>query len=1006
MKKVLFALSFMVMVGLQVLAQTTNITGTVTDATDGSPIPGVSVFVKGTTIGTVTTPDGTYTLAVPNDASAIVFSFVGMTTQEIAFTGQSTINAVMKSDAVDVDEVIVVAYGTATKKSFTGTAAKVDAERLESKSVSNISQALQGEVAGVQVIADNGQPGSSAKIRIRGIGSINGSRDPLYIVDGAPLQGDINAIAPSDIQSTTILKDASATAIYGSRGANGVVLITTKRGQTGEAKVNVNYSYGLQKVEKKFDRLTGPEYAQRHTEARAAGGEQPWYDGSTFYRPLPQNAATVNWQDEVYRVAPHQVLSVSVNGGNKKSKYLLSGKVSNQEGIMINSGYKDAQVRMNLDTEISDFISVGANIAINHSKNELTTTGATVGINMVNLTLATPPTYEIDWVAENGRWWTNPEKLYETTNPVKFSEDVTDFLVTNRLLGNAFVDMNLTSDLKFHGSAGIDHSDGERNIYYPRTITLHNNVKPGGQGSINRKVIERKMANGYFSYNKELGEHSLAATVGAEVQNQMIKTRNMHSENFTSDNLTTNNLGEGLDNIRVGSYKDEWQTIGFFGRVNYNFSSRYLLTANFRYDGSSRFGADNKWGFFPSIAGAWRAIEEGFMQDQITFTDLKVRASVGQTGNGDIPVYSSLGTWAISGNRYPINDVLGAGARLSRLANPELKWETTTQYNFGLDLGFLNNRLGVNLDYYVKNTDDLILNVVVPITSGFTSATQNVGSLKNTGFEFNVNWVVTEGKFKWDMNLNGASYRAEATDIGDNEYLELAAWDRWGGTRLYEGEPAGQIFGYNIIGVFKDQAQADSWPVDHGSGRNTEGYYIYEDYNGDGKISDADRHAIGNGQPDLVYGFTNNFEWKDFELSLFFQGTYGNDIVNLSGAGDASETIENEWTPDRREGVKYAANKTGGNGRIGLRVDNLLMRDGSYLRLKDLRLGYNIPVKNIPWIERAKVYMNATNVFTLTEYNGYSPDVSSGGTAAFGEGWDTGGYPQSKTITMGINVTF
>lgn len=1021
------------------------ITGRVTD-TDGEPIPGVNVLGKGTTQGTITEPDGTYRLEVSDDVRTLVFSYVGMQMEEVEIGNRTVIDVSMIADISSLEEVVVIGYGTVKRSDLTGSVASISSEDINEIPTNTVSALLQGRAAGVQVTTGDAAPGGGINIRIRGTSTITGSTEPLYIIDGFPVNSDnddlyvpggfnegssegndvnkvrpnaLSFLNPNDIESIEILKDAAATAIYGSRGANGVVLIKTKRGTAGKTKINVNYSIGSQTIIRKLKRLDGPAFARRITEAEINGGIQPSnvrFNGSDPFHPLPENAETHNWQDLLYQTAPMHDLSISFTGGDENTKYLLSGKYFDQEGIMVGSGFRDAQVRLNLDQNVGEFLDLRTNLLLSHNVNDRVPTGAGFNYNSVTFALNYDPTINPDWFDETtGRWYVDTKLPNQYTNPFRYNEAVDDQIVTNRVLANALADFNILPSLKITASYGIDYSDAVRETFTNRTVTNFGSPGPDGAAQVNNVESIRTNANVYGTWNKQFGEHNFNAVAGTELISQTVSTQNVSISNFATDELGVDNLGAGdADTRRISNGKRKWQTVGFFGRLNYDYQGKYYASINVRQDGSSVFGESNKWAFFPSLALAWRPSEEVFMDGQDLVSDLKIRASVGQTGNGNLDPYSSIGLWSINQNYSYDGQVVNASS-LSRISNPDLKWETTTQWNIGFDARFLNNRLGFTFDYFVKNTDDLILPVVIPKSSGFESSIQNVGSLRNTGTEFSVDYVIFDGDFHWDLNANVTFIQNEATDVGEGNntdpntgepYLEVAEWNRRGGPRIYEGQPAGQIYGYVLEGVFRDQEQADNWPVDMDPQRNLhqEGYWIYKDVNGDGIITDADQEALGTGQPDMIFGITNRLRWRNFDLSIFFQGVTGVDVAVFYG-GDVDPDFTDVWTPDNRD-ARSAINKVGGNGKKALVFDNRMVEDASYLRLKNLRLGYTIPTGNINFLSGLNIYFNATNVFTLTDYRGYNPDVSSGGTQAFSEGFDTGVYPLARMYTFGVNVNF
>ena len=1009
-----------------------TITGMITDE-NGEGLPGASIIIKGTNNGTTTDISGNYKLNVTDDA-VLVVSFVGYMIQEIPVAGRTTIDLKMEPDTESLDEVVVIGYGSVKRSDLTGAVASISKKDLQNTTSNSISTVLQGRAAGVAVITGDAAPGGGINIRIRGTSSINSSTEPLYIVDGFPVNSSnddlyvgggfnespsskkvrpnaLSFLNPQDIESIEILKDAAATTIYGSRGANGVVLIKTKRGQAGQSNVDVNYSGGLQSIIKTYERPTGQQYAEQVNEGQVNGGGSPRFDGSSIYFPTPANANTTDWQDLMYRVAPIHNLGLTVSGGAEKTQFLLSGKYFHQEGIMIENSFNDIQTRMNIDHTANDIIKIGSSVLLSRSENHQVPAGSVFNNNIVTQILGQSPVHDPSWIDETtGRWWTDPNVLYQTTDPYNYVTSTRDIRTTNRILANGYIDINFAKDFNFHTTTGIDRTDVERDLYYPRTMQNSGSAVNNGSATLNRTILERTMVNAYVSYNKQLGDHNLSAVVGTEAIQQVTSYRNMHSENFTSDAQTTYNMGEGLSNIGVGSGQSKWQNLGYFGRVNFNISNKYLLSGNFRYDGASQFGADNKWAFFPSMAAAWKINEESFFPDQEAVSSVKLRLSVGQTGNGFIPAYSSLGTWSISGRRYSYNNQLVAGSRLTRMDNPELKWETTTQYNLGLDLGLFSDRLTFNLDLYKKVTNDLILNIVIPRSSGFGSSTQNIGSLENKGVELTMNWVVVDKAFKYDLSINGSHNKSKMLDLNiedeesEDSYLEVASWERYGGIRLYEGQPAGEIYGFVIDGVFEDQAAADAAATQPGG--NLPGYYNYRDTNDDGVINSDDMVSLGNGQPDLFVGMNHSFSYRNFDLSVFFQGAFGNQIVVFYGTDDFSDALANTWTASDPVNKKYGVNSASGNGYQGLRIDSYMVHNADYFRLKNMTLGYNFPVAGLKWTDGIRLYFTTENMLTFTKYPGYNPDVSSGGTYAFGEGFDGGVYPLAKTYVFGVNLKF
>lgn len=1022
-----------------------TITGKVVDS-NGQPIPGVNILAKGTRKGTQTDFDGNYSLTVSDNTSVLRFSYLGFKTQEITTGNNTVINITMEEDTAQLDEVVVIGYGTVKRSDLTGSVTSISSKDITEQPNNNIVSALQGRAAGVQISTGDGSPGGGINIRIRGTSTITGSTEPLYIIDGFPVSSansDINIgggisegaledgvvsnvfpnalsmINPADIANIEILKDAAATAIYGSRGANGVVIITTKRGSSGKPQLNLNYTVGVSSLANKLNRIEGNLRGQIDNENEVRDGVNPAdvrWNGADEFHPVPGNAQSYDWQDIVYRQAVSQNISLTFSGGDNNTKYLLSGNVVDQEGIMKETSFKDYQFRVNLDQSIGSFFSLSSNISLSTSeRSQAPGAGSGFGYNVVTRTLSEHPLINPEWlnVDDPSVWYTDPLNSGEVyTNPLKMLQEIDDKLRRNRLLGNIAATFNLTKSLKFTGNAGIDYADGTRKIYTRSSLTFNGNIREGGDARINTNELLRTNVNGYFSWDNSFGSHNFNAVLGAENTTTTISNVNISARGFATDDLLTENFSGGdSETFNINNNKNKRAIVGFFGRLNYDYNSKYYVSLNARKDGSSVFGPNNKWGFFPSLALAWKPTEEEFLKNQDVLSSLKIRASIGQTGNGDLSPYSSQGLWTILSNRYSFGNQIENGVSLSRINNEDLKWETTTQYNIGFDARFINNRYGLSFDYYIKDTDDLILPIVIPETTGFVSSIQNLGSLRNRGLEFAADAVILDGDFHWDVNANISFQKAFATEVkGDNDidlrtgepYIEVFNYPRRTGPRLYEGQDAGQFYGYVRGGVFADQAEADAAPKQING--NQEGFVWYKDISGDGVIGPEDQVALGKGTPDYFYGLTNRFRYKSFDLSVFFQGVAGNSIIALYG-GDAGDPREaNFWTPDNR--ITDTPINASLNGNLdGFQTTDRRVQDGSYLRLKNVRLGYTMP-QDAGLFAGLNIYLTATNLWTSTDYRGYNPDVSAGGATAFSEGYDPGVYPLAKEITLGLNFNF
>ncbi|MDN5213621.1 SusC/RagA family TonB-linked outer membrane protein [Fulvivirgaceae bacterium BMA12] len=1026
-----------------------QISGKVTDE-NGQGLPGASIIEKGTTNGTTADSEGKYRLTV-SEGAILTFSFIGYQAQEIPVNNRSVIDVQMVADISELEEIVVVGYGTTRRSDLTGSVASVTTTELAEQPNNNILTALQGRAAGVQVFAGDNSPGGGINIRIRGTSTITGSTEPLYIIDGFPVTSDnaslnigggrgegatsegpgtnvfpnaLSMINPSDIANIEILKDAAATAIYGSRGANGVVIITTKRGSIGKAKVSVDYSVSVSTLGNKLERLEGNLQGQISNERAIEDGADPAdvrWNGADEFHPIPDGTApSFDWQDVVYREALTHNLAITFSGGNEKTKYLISGNVLDQEGIMRETDFKDYRFRINLDNEINSFLSFKSSVLLSTSERRAPPGGGSgFGYNVVTRILSFHPLINPEWRDPDNPnlWYVDPEfggdisQIY--SNPLKMLQDIEDLYKRNRLLGNISATVNIIDNLKLVGNAGIDYIDGQRTIFERNTLILAGQENRG-RGILRTNESIRTNFNAYLSWDKSFGDHTFNALLGAENTTTRRTTVNLQAAEFAVDDLLTDDFQvANSESFNIDNSTDpNFVLIGFFGRANYNFKNKYYVSLNARRDGSSVFGPNNKWGFFPSAALAWRITEESFLQGQDILSDLKIRTSIGQTGNGNLATGSSEGVWSLSNNRYSFGGSAVLGASLSRISNPELKWESTTQYNIGFDARLMEGRFGVVFDFYIKDTEDLILPVVIPPTSGFSSSIQNLGTLRNRGIEIAVDAVILDkGDFKWSVNGNISFQKMFATDVqeGTNEdprtgerYLEVFNFPRRNGPRLYEGEDAGQMYAYVRGGVFATQEEADAAPKQIEG--NVEGYAWYRDIDGNGEIDFADQVAVGKITPDFIYGFSTNLSYKNFDLSLFFQGVEGNSIVSWYRGDIEDPRNINFWTEENRNtNVPVNAIPNGELG--GGELDSEDVQDGSYLRLKNVRLGYRVP-GDVKYFGGLNVFFTGTNLLTFTDYDGYDPDVSAGGSTPFSEGYDTGVYPYAKQFTLGFNYNF
>lgn len=1007
-----------------------TVRGVVTDD-DQRPLPGVSIVVKGTQNGTTTNGDGQFSLNV-SSTQTLVLSFIGYVTKEVPVGAQTNLTVRLATDTKALNEVVVVGYGTQRRQDLTGSVASITETDLKKVPVASFDQSLQGRASGVQVTASSGQPGAGATVRIRGGNSITGGNDPLYVIDGFPISNPpsggalrgpglnpLAAISPNDIVSIEILKDASATAIYGARAANGVVLVTTKRGKAGKTRVELESYYGVQQVRKLIPMLNAKDYAILANEAEFNSGNGP--NKRYTDAQIAEFGAGTDWQAEIYRPAPMQNHNLSVSGGTERTQYVLSANYFRQDGIMLNSDLTRGSFRLNLDARPSDRFKIGQTLTVSNAFANIADNDdgytAGQGTGLVYATLAFNPTVPV--YNPDGSYVFASPPLNAINNPVALAKEVTNTSGTFRALGSLFAEYEIVKDLKARVSFGGDVSFTKENYYAPATVGPGVNATAGNGWARLANVQNQTWLNeNTLTYTKTLGSrHTLTGLLGYTVQTNRLESQFSGARGFPNDLLETGNIGAGSTPLAPGSNVSDWTIASYLARVNYNLSDRYLFTVSGRADGSSRFGAGNKWGFFPSGAFAWRMSEEPFIKKSGVFSDLKLRLSYGITGNQDIPQYQSLS--ALGTVNYVFGNTLNTGFRPTRIANPDLKWETTSQSDIGLDVSVLKGRISLTADLYYKKTKDLLLSVPLPWSSGFSSALKNIGSVENRGFELAITSDNVTGNFTWTTSLNYAVNRNKVLDLGGEQLIingnitsSLAGGS--GFSVLKVGEPLGAFYGYQFDGLYQTEEEVKAAPV---GGTVLLGYTRYKDLSGpagtpDGKLDGLDRTIIGNAQPKFIGGITNTFTYKGLELSVFFQGSYGNkilylqrvDLESMKANNNGSAVSLQRWTGPGTSNYYPRAYRTTPREAISDRF----VEDGSFLRMRTISLAYNLPSG---WLEKirlrnARVYVTGQNLLTFTNYTGYDPEGSAFGRNSLAPGVDISTYPMSKTILFGINLGF
>ena len=1013
--------------------QDIGVTGRVT-GTNGEPLPGVTVLVKGTTNGTATDANGNFALTVPEN-STLVFSSVGFVRQEVPVGTTTTFNINLKDDTQSLKEVVVVGYGTQSRQELTVAVSSVGAAAIARQPVAGFDQALQGQAPGVQVTTPSGAPGAGINVRVRGNASITGNGSPLYVIDGVPILptyeqeitnsnqrlNPLNSINPNDIESIDVLKDGAGAAIYGVRAANGVVVITTKRGKVGQAQVGLNVYYGRQYLRKKLDVLNAQQFAQEYNEILTNAGRAPGFADPN--NPGPNNT---DWQDATYRPASLQSYQLNLSGGTEKTRYYLSGGYFKQDGISLNSGFDRFNFKVNLEQSMSDRFRLGLNLNTSRSHtNGSTRSEAALGNSGTVLGALTQiPTVPVR--NADGTYGTNPFTLSD--NPVGNLLETSNQAVVYQVLGNLYGELDILKNLRLRSSVGIDFRTQNENAFYSRNYPGTAAADPSTRGSANTALNQQViwLQENTLTYNAKFGEkHNLTLLVGESMQASDRFTSGGGTKGFPSNAVPYLSAGATATGIPY-SYADQWALLSFFGRAIYNYDERYLATVSFRADASSRFSAENRFGYFPAVALGWRVSKEKFFPQSGKISDLKVRASFGANGaESVIGPYARFSTYGLGNNYQGTGSAILGGITQSSIGN-NVKWETTYQYNAGIDLGMFDNRLTFTFDIYNKHTVDLLTNVTIPQSTGAGSLTvsQNVGTAENKGIEIGLittNIQGNNGSFGWTTNFNISGNRNKLLDLGTQAD---AAGNQVGRTIISDpnitraGSPLGSFYGYRVQGIVQSDGEGANLPKQNSLSPKA-GDIRFQDISGpngvpDGVITDADRVIIGNPNPKAFAGVTNNFSFKGVDLSIFFQGSFGNDIYNqnrsvIEGQTTAlnqSTAVLNHWTPTNTN--TNIPRPVFGDPNGNNRVSDRFIEDGSYVRLKNLTLGYNVPVgiSKRAAIKNLRIYATAQNLITWTHYSGYDPEVAADPLSNTSIGRDFGVYPQSRTYTVGLNATF
>lgn len=993
--KGLSSLLLLLFISTSVYAQQ-RVEGTVTSADDGNPLPGVNITVQNTTVGTSTNSDGNYSLNVPDTSNVLVFSFIGFQTQEIQINGRSQIDVALETQIYSAgEELVVVGYGTQQKGDVTGSVSTVSMDEVKKVPTANLQDALQGQVAGVQITPQSGAPGAQADVRIRGVGTLNNS-SPIYVVDGLILD-DISFLNPNDIESVQVLKDASATAIYGVRGANGVIIITTNQGRRGATQVEFSSYAGVQQVANKVDVTNANQYATLANELAANEG-QPAY----FTDPNQFGTGT-DWQDVIFRPGAIQNYQLSASGGNENLTFSVSGNYFSQEGIVIGSDYERVTLRLNNQYYISDNINFGHNVALTYFDR----TDANGGL--VGAAYRTDPT--ITPRNEDGEF-SNASARSSSGNPAASAFYTNNDNYGYRTVGDAYVTVDFLDNFVFKSSFGLDLQRDQFKDFTPVFM-----VSPTQQNLDSDIRVESEFRTNWLwentlTYKQDFDEHSITLLGGITAQEQKFEDLGGSRINVpgSTDNLWYLGAGQEEGQVNFNS-ANENAYYSYLFRANYQYKDRYLFTGSYRIDGSSRFTEDNRWGYFPSVALGWVLSEESFIQDMETISYLKLRGSYGIIGNdkiGAYPTFTTLnsGQLAVFGPGQSLNN----GTTITQIVNRDQIWEETKQFDVGFEMNLFNDRLQSEIDYYQRDTEGVLVNVPIPDYVGVTNdPVVNAAEVRNKGFDFNLSWRQSSGDWNYNIGAVASTVNNEVLALGQgNEEIfagglvnEINAT-----TRTVVGGEIGAFYGYKVLGVFQNQQEIDNSPT---RGGEVPGDLIYADTNGDGSVTTDDRVPLGSPIPDWTFGLNLGANYKGFDLSFSFDGQSGNEIFNAKkavrfGVENWEASALDRWTGEGTSNSEPRITNAGHNFLASERF----IEDGSFFRLRNVQLGYSIPVGQLEQlsVRRIRIYANATNVFTITDYSGFSPQIGGGNVLATGIDRFGGVYPVASVYTGGIEISF
>ncbi|HEY9197602.1 MAG TPA: TonB-dependent receptor [Mucilaginibacter sp.] len=1024
MKKQLIYSILFTLLSLQAIAQL-KISGKVTDVKDGSPLPGVSIKIKGTQGGTQTDANGNYAIQLTESNPILVFSYTGFAAQEVNAAGRSTVNVQLKEVASNLNEVVVIGYGTVKKSDLTGAVTAIKGEQLNDKPVPNLTQALEGKIAGVDVSVNSAAPGFGAKVRIRGIGSINSNLDPLYVIDGV-VGADPNSINPLDVASLEVLKDASSTAIYGSRGANGVIMITTKRGKKGGAQVSYENNFNVSELYRHLPTLNSAQFMQVYNQS-FANGQKFDPTGAVWTPPVALNHANfpklfdasnnpiydTNWEKETYKPAFSQSHQVNIQGGSEKSLYSLSMGYLNQNGLTPTSSFTRYNIKMTMDNDVKDWLKIGGNINLISSKQRVVTDG-NGGLNVPRDVSEEVPIVPIKY--PDGTWAGNYDiaGLEGAPNPIQVANQRYTLNNTLQMLGDVYGIIRFTKELEFKSDFGYNLS-GQKNNFYSSLNLPHLSQDQGGVANINSYLNYYWQSENYLTWNKKINDKQrLTALLGISFQQQGYERVRSETQSFIDDIFQWHYEQAGSVRTANESQDEKRSLASYYARVNYNINEKYLFTATGRIDGSSRFGKNNKYAFFPSVGAAWRVSQEDFLKDNKSITNLKIRASYGTSGNQEIGNYRSLA------QIQPSTTVLGGAAQStllpSYIGNPNLKWERSEQVDAGVELGLFHDRVNLNLDYYNRTTKDLLLQAPIPWSAGETNANvyKNVGSLRNSGIEVSLNTVnVKTTDFEWSTNFIFTSNKNKVLKLNDNG-ADIFPGPNFLGQNfvIRVGQPVGSFYGMTRLGTYSDSPADVAEAATHGL-KSGDRKYIY---NPDGSNYYS---IIGRSIPKWTGTFSSAIRYKNFDFSFdirFVQGV--NTAANFKHSTEDRQTLANSlttvldgWTPSHQN--TYISQIRNYKFAQDSHFDTWWVEDGSFIRGQNFILGYTLPSATVQQLHlsRFRIYASVQNLFVITKYTGYDPEVDTfnsgyGSNSAFSQNLDFFATPRPRVWNLGLQATF